>query len=248
MTRVLVTRAARDAEAFCEMCRVRGLAPIAAPVMEIKTHRKDLDLSGVVAVAFTSVNGVRSFAANNKDRTLPVFAVGPVTAAAAREAGFGSVLVADGDVEALAAAIVESQPRISGEILHIAGANRAGDLAALLAGHGIVARRETLYAARALPALAPEVVAGLTGAAPIEWVSFFSPRTMRLFLNLVRNAGAQSALANVRAACLSDAVADAANTVQWRGVHIAPMREAASLADMIASARHGSTEGLTNGA
>src|SRR5204863_98418 len=61
-----------------------------------------VDLHGVAALAFTSANGVRAFADASGERSLKVFAVGAATALAARQAGFKSVLSADGDVEALA--------------------------------------------------------------------------------------------------------------------------------------------------
>jgi uroporphyrinogen-III synthase len=59
-------------------------------------------VSGVGALAFTSVNGVEAFAARSAWRETRVFAVGAATAAAARAAGFADIVSSEGGVTALA--------------------------------------------------------------------------------------------------------------------------------------------------
>lgn len=102
MRPVLVTRAEPGASRTVERLRERGYTPVNAATAHIEHRRRAVELSGVAALAFTSPNGVDAFMRNSARRDLPVFAVGPATAAAARAAGFAQVTSADGDGAALA--------------------------------------------------------------------------------------------------------------------------------------------------
>lgn len=233
--RVLITRPEPDASAFAALCEQQGLTPIKAPVMEIVVKTRTLELQDVGALAFTSANGVRAFCANSDHRSLPVFAVGAATAAAARAAGFKNVRVAEGDVSALTALIRDARADIDGAVLHIAGAHRAGDLAANLEALGIASRRDVLYEAREIASLPKAAKAALAADPPVEWAAFFSPRAASLFLRLVADAGLQDRLRQVRAACLSEAVAAAAGKASWRAVGRATETTAEGLLALIAA-------------
>lgn len=238
--RVLITRAAPDAEQFAALCRDQGLTPIISPVMEIDIQSRAVDLSDIDALAFTSANGVRAFVPNSDRRDLLVFAVGPVTGKVAREAGFQHVREAGGDVHRLRDHIVSERTSFSQTLLHVAGKDRAGDLVQLLKHENISARRETLYAANAVSTLSEDVIAQLRADPPVEWATFFSPRTAALFLELAAKAGVLEELKKMRAACLSDAVAARAGSANWHALHVAPDYSAASLLQMILHSNAGS--------
>ncbi|WP_425410661.1 uroporphyrinogen-III synthase [Hyphococcus sp.] len=231
--KVLITRAEPDASATAAMCRRMQLTPLMAPVMKIHMETAAINLEGVTALAFTSANGVRAFAANAADRSLRVFAVGAVTAEAAKSAGFSAISASAGDVDSLTdhiAAEIDGRP---GHLLHIAGKDRAGDLASMLGARNIAAKRVTLYEARAVSALPPEIIR-MMKTDPPEWATFFSPRTARLFLSLAEKAGVCEPLGRIRAACLSNAAAQAAGDY-WRDVSVSPERTAQSVLTMIAA-------------
>ncbi len=230
---VLVTRPEPDASEFAALCRENGLAPVLCPLMQVVFETAAVDLDGVGAFAFTSANGVRAYLANSTDKTLPVFAVGEATAQTAADAGFNEVKTAGGDVEALAGLIGEHRRSLSGAVLHIAGAARAGNLVAALNAQHIAARRMTLYAVNAADALPP----GALSLAAADWVALFSPRTAALFARLVESAGAGERFGKMRAACLSDAVAEAAGAMAWRSVHVAGARNAAAMAALMKDLR-----------
>ncbi|MEO1136251.1 MAG: uroporphyrinogen-III synthase [Pseudomonadota bacterium] len=234
MSPVLITRAAPDADDFAKLCKARGLTPILAPVMTIDIDCAEIELNGVSALAFTSANGVRAFVANCDMRGLPVFAVGPVTAAAARAAGFQDVRTAGGDVESLAYHVGAEIGAAGGTVLHIAGKDRAGDLVSLLGVKKISARRRTLYSAKPVTAITPAGRAAIVAAPPL-WVSLFSPRTANLFLAMAAEAGVFDCLKNCKAACLSEAVAQKAATAGWGAIEVAADRTAQALADMMAA-------------
>jgi uroporphyrinogen-III synthase len=145
VTRVWITRAQPGAAQTAEYVRALGAVALVAPVLEARSLAVDpTEFEGAGALAFTSANGVRAFAAQSDDRRRPVFAVGDATAVAARGVGFTNVMSAAGDVAALARLITRSAP-LGGPVLHIGAQEPAGDLAAALAEVGIAARRIDIY-------------------------------------------------------------------------------------------------------
>lgn len=232
-----MTRPQPDADTLAEALRVRGLTPVLCPLMTVKAFDTPVDLKGVSALAFTSANGVRAYAAVDEHRDFPVYAVGAATAAAARSEGFGRVFAAAGDVETLAALLTAAyqEGSIDGAVLHIAGASRAGDLVGFLNKAGHPARRVVQYEAIAATNLPHAVAQQIEAAAP-DWVTLFSPRTARLFTSLIDNAGLTHSCSRMKAAALSEAVADALEAKNWRAVHVAATPVADALIDVIETA------------
>lgn len=233
--RVLVTRPREDAGPLAEALAERGFEPVIEPLLSIRFGREAPDLRGVAALAFTSANGVRALlhaAPDVKDAGLPVFAVGPASAAVAREAGFAPVESADGDVAALAGLIEARARGLEGVILHIAGTARAGDLVGMLKAAGIEARRTVLYEAqpaRALSAAGREAIAG----GDIGVVLIFSPRTAGLFVSLMTDAELAESARTMALVALSPAVAEAASALPWREVGIAQRPETGAVLDAL---------------
>lgn len=134
--RVWITRAEPGAGRTAARLTARGFEPVVAPLLAIRPLTPEIDLTGVEALAFTSVNGVEAFAALSPDRSSPVFTVGDATAAAAHKAGFNDVRSASGDARALVQLIAGAG--VPGVILAPGAAEPAADLPALLAGEAMV--------------------------------------------------------------------------------------------------------------
>jgi uroporphyrinogen-III synthase len=104
---ILVTRPKEDARRLVDALEARGHRVFSEPLLSIEPQVDPaIDLSGVQALVFTSVNCVRVFARRSAERSLPVLAVGEATAAEARELGFTAVESANGDVGDLADLII----------------------------------------------------------------------------------------------------------------------------------------------
>jgi len=220
--RVLVTRPARDAAPLIRAIRRRGGAPVPAPMMRISpvadgAARLAPCLPLLRGLLFTSANGVRAFCGQTARRDVPVYAVGAVTAALARRAGFADVAVAGGDVASLAALVRERRAPGQGPLIHIAGSHVAGDLGGLLRAAEFEVHRIVLYHAEEASRLSPRALAALRSPGGVT-VLLYSPRTARIFTRLAREAGAEAALARAAALCLSPAVAEAAGNMRWRRV------------------------------
>ena len=144
--KIWITRAQPGADATAERVRALGHEAVIAPLLAVRAIEDvQVDLGGVAALAFTSANGVRAFADLCAERAIRVFAVGAVTAQAARAAGFKLVLSADGNVEALAEGIGQRRGELRGAVLHLGAAELAGDLVSALEKQGVVARALTVY-------------------------------------------------------------------------------------------------------
>lgn len=232
--RLLVTRPQPDADALAARLEALGVEAVIAPLMTVApVPGAAADLDGVQALIFTSANGVRAFAHISPERTLPVFAVGDATAAAAHDAGFRTVASAGGDVEDLARLVRGRLDPAKGALFHAAGRDVAGDLKGALESAGFTLRRAVLYRAETVARL-PEPAARALGELLLDGVLLFSPRTAASFVSLVAAAGLTSALADITAYCLSGAVAAAAQDAHWGSISIAPRPELDALLEVIA--------------
>jgi uroporphyrinogen-III synthase len=181
--RIWITRAQPGAEVTAERVRALGHDAIVAPLLAVRVLPDvSVDLRGVAALAFTSANGVRAFADASGERALKVFAVGAATAQAARQAGFKSVLSADGDVEALAEGIAVRRGELRGAVLQPGAAEPAGDLAGALEKHGVEARRLILYETAPVDVAAAEVEA----LSRSDAVLLHSPRAAQVLAKLLK--------------------------------------------------------------
>lgn len=249
---VLVTRPAEEAIRTAMALAEHGYDFLIEPLLEI-TRLPDaaqrLARAGdAVALLFTSANGVRAYAAVAPGRDLPVYAVGKLTADAAREAGFARIEIAGGDVDSLAELVPAQCRPDQGRLLHVAGAHVAGDLAGRLSAKGYEVETVALYSAKAADSLSLAAQEALTQGR-LDAALFFSPRTARTFVSLVRTAGLDTYCRSCLAVCLSSAVAETAGELAWRGVLIAdkpgigPMIDALMPALPADSATETKTEG-----
>jgi uroporphyrinogen-III synthase len=213
--RVLITRPIDDANATADILRARGHEPVIAPLLEIRYRDGvNVPLSDVKTILATSANGIRALSRNSLRRDIVVMAVGEQTAEAARSAGFETVQSADGDARDLADLVIRSLPK-SGALLHAAGTQTKGDLAATLERAGFTVRTCALYEVVAASALPP----GLKDQA-IDAALFYSPRSASVFAMLAQSA--HLPCDKVRACCISAATAKPLSALDFRDIRIAP--------------------------
>jgi len=216
--RVLLTRPLEDGTETARQLRLRGHEALIAPLMSLRfLGGGELDLKGVQAILATSANGVRALAQRTRTRDLPIFAVGPQSAAEARKLGFAEIKSADGDADALAKSAREWAEPSKGALLHVAGVGNDGKLAATLSEFAV--RREILYAvipAEKMPAEIPIWLA----RGRVDAALFFSSRSGAIFRELGIAEGLD--LTGVFAVAISPAVAAALKPLTFASVRIAP--------------------------
>ena len=219
--RLLLTRPLEDSAALADKLHLLGHSTVIAPLLGMRAVAgTPVSLAGVQAVLATSANGVRAFAALSAERGVPLLAVGPQTAEAARLAGFDDVVSADGDAKALVALAVKTLTPGKGALLHAAGAETAGRLSEALAEHGFCVERKVLYEAVAAETLPEQAQSALRNNA-LEGVMLFSPRSARIFIELCGKADLSSHAARLRAYCISAATAAKLTPHAFAKVHIA---------------------------
>lgn len=226
MRRIWITRALPGAESTAGRVRDLGFEAIVAPVLKLRDLPGRIDLAGVAALAFTSANAVRAFAARSARRDLPIFAVGGATAGAARLAGFAEVVSSDGDVAALARLIARRGTALGGVVLHPRNAEPAGDMTGALASAGIEVRAVSLY-----ETVAAEVPAAvLEGLGAIEGVLVHSPKAGRRLAEILKLWSAPHLVAY----CLSPEVSGPLDSLAIGRVIVAPLPTEDALLSLMA--------------
>lgn len=231
--RALITRPLHDARRTARLLEERGVEAVIEPLFSISyIPAASVSLDGVQGYLVTSANGVRALAQalppdNPLTRDLAVYAVGDATAEAARDHGFSQVYSAGGDVASLAELVRAKARPDGGTLVHAAGTEVAGDLNGDLSASGFTVRRERLYETRSAVALSQETQR-LIATKAIQAALFYSPRTAVAFAALAQRANLADACGEIRAYCLSQAVAKELEALPFAAVRVAaePNQEA----------------------
>jgi uroporphyrinogen-III synthase len=227
--RVLLTRPREDGAETARQLALRGHQALLAPLLSTRfPDGPEIDLDGVQAILATSANGVRALARRTSKRDLPVFAVGPQTAAEAHKLGFTEVKSADGDAQALARAARDWAQPGKGALLHVAGEGNDGKLAASLSDFPV--RREILYAVTPVKEM-PDEIMGWLLLNQVDAALFFSPRSAAIFRDLALREGLR--MDGILAAAISPAAAAALDPLRFAGVRIAPQPNLENLINLL---------------
>ncbi len=231
--RVLVTRPIEDARETEVLLKARGHEGLIAPMLTVMFHDgPPIELTGVQAILVTSANGVRAVSRRTPRRDLAVFAVGPQSAEAAREAGFKFVKSADGDATALAKTVPFWTSAEKGPLLHASGAEGEGRLAMALNASGFTVRTEYLYEVRAAAEL-PVVARDALKSGSCDAALLFSPRSARAFADCVDRAGLAAAASRLIAVCISEAAAAGLAPLALREIRVAKRPNQSSMLDCL---------------
>jgi len=216
---VLVTRPHPDDEATAAGLRAKGFEVLLAPMLRFEpvAFRDDED-ARYGAIIVTSANALRGLAPHLQEPhpktgqllELPLFAVGEHTASAARRAGFGHVIAANGDATGLRDCVLASvkakELKRASTLLYLAGADLARDLAGELGERGFTVVTHTTY--RMIPVTSlPREACDAFAASQIEAVLHYSRRSARAFLEAARAAGVEISALAIPQCCISPAVA-----------------------------------------
>lgn len=219
--RILITRPQEDAVRFAEMLHARGHEPLCASLLTVQFFDgPELTFKGVSAILATSANGVRALARRTKERELPLFAVGPQTADAAKSAGFENVECTDGDAATMATAMLDYIQPEEGVLVHAASADNEGRLKTMLAEEGYRVSVEVLYEVVAVTKLPPAAHAAFAGG-ELDAAVVFSPRSALALKDCIERAGLIEACRKVAAICISEATAEQLVALPFLSVTVA---------------------------
>jgi uroporphyrinogen-III synthase len=232
--RLLLTRPEPDAQRTAATLRQHGHTVVVAPLMRIEALADaEIGAGPWAAILVTSANAAHAIAAHRRKKALasvPVFAVGERSAQAMREAGFAEVNSADGGVGDLARLVGERMTPGS-SLLYLAGAERAGDLAAKLATRRLAVQTAIVYRAVAVDDLPPVAADAL--AQDIEGVLHYSRLTAEAYVNAARGKGMLETALKPAQFCLSAQIAEPLAQAGAATIHVAPRPVEAALIDLL---------------
>ena len=179
---VWITRTDSGAAGSAKAVKRAGFAPLIAPLLKlsaVSTPGATPDDDSVLA--FTSPNAVLAFQALSDRRIWPVYAVGDATADAARGAGFEFVHSAGGNVDDLAALLINDAP---GFVTYLSGVHVAGDLIGALEAVSIPCVRTIIYGSEAVADIDDNVLTLLKSGDPVS-VMIYSPKAAHTLCKLL---------------------------------------------------------------
>jgi uroporphyrinogen-III synthase len=235
--RLVVTRPRADSERTATALRGRGHDVLVAPLMRVEPVAADIS-GGWGGVIITSANAPGAIAGNPARAALvklPLFAVGRRSADAARQAGFVNVTSAGGDVRDLVQLIAERHADASAPLLYLAGEDRAADLVAELAVHGIAAELVVVYRAVSIP-FPPELTAALK-AGEVDAVLHFSKRSAENYIAAACKAGIIEQALAVRHYCLARPIAEPLSGAGAGSIAVAKRPGEAALIELLEPAQ-----------
>lgn len=231
--RLLVTRPEPDASRTAEALRAHGHDVLVAPLLAMLTIAADF-AGPYDGVLMTSANAARALASHPRAHELTrltCFTVGNRSAEAARAAGFGEAVSADGALDDLVE-LVARRVASSGKLLYLAGEDRAGDVAGDLARRGIAVDTAVVYQALTAEKLPAHLSQALEQGS-LDGALHYSRRSVATLLTHAGRAGAAGALRNVVHYCLSADVAAPLREAGATHIEIAARPDEASLLALI---------------
>jgi len=229
----LLTRPQEDAGKLGKSLKDIGHEVSYSPLLKIEYFDpQKVSLDNFQALVFTSVNGVRAYRKNSENRDIVCYTVGDATAAEAQNLGFKKIHSAAGNVAGLTQLICRDLAPEQGALLHISGKDIAGNLSENLKRQGFSTKNLPLYKAHMINFF-PQDIQGLFRANTITHIPFYSPRTAKAFVGVIRAANLQDKLSEITALCLSFDVSDVISCLNWGEILIAPQPKQYSLFNLI---------------
>ncbi|AIL12766.1 hypothetical protein IM40_03290 [Candidatus Paracaedimonas acanthamoebae] len=216
--KVLLTRPQYDSEELANDLLAYGIESHINPLIKIESKPFQYDLKHVQALVITSINGIRCFAAQSQERSLPLFVVGQESMKLASSLHFKEIIQGNGTALSLLPLIRGVCSHTKKEIAYITGDHIHTDLILPLIELGFSARRIIAYNTVECSSLSHQTQQLLENKT-ISAVSFFSPRNAQIFAKLVENSkGLCQFLYGV---CLSSEIANIVSKIQWKELYIA---------------------------
>ncbi len=200
--KILITRPEQDAKTLSRKLKELGYEPILLPMMKINFTTETLNLENIDRLIFTSANGVRAFV-NQLDKNtpwqLPVYAVGEKTAGTLKSFGFKHIFTAQGNAEKLYQLILSHAPKTQ-FLYHARASNHPHKLAERLEKQGFQVRKQNLYHTVERTNLPKDFIDLLP---QLKAIMLFSPRTAKVFLQLLQKIDWHKHIYDINFVCLS---------------------------------------------
>lgn len=227
MSRVLLIRPLQDALPLARILKAKGLQPRLYPLF--KPHFLPLPpLTNIQGLIITSKNALRAVRKHHDLMAIPLYVVGDETARLARLIGFTHVLSASGTSQDLINLILQHAHREGGIFWHLSGESIRGRILKSLRDIGFQAERHIVYQIKDSKDIPPSLCVELQNQ-HISYAFFFSPRTTKVFANLLKKRGLEKVTRQMTSLCLSKEVAKEAMAFEWKKIWVSPQPTLESL-------------------
>lgn len=216
---ILVTRPEADAAALKLPLEAMGHRVSLAPMMTISFENAEpVGVRDCTALIATSRNGLRGLEHQRAKLTpdifkVPLYAVGPGTAALAKTLGFMRVIEGPATAADLVPLLVRDLDPSKDILVHLAGDTLAFDLNDVLTPLGFCLYQPVVYRSVPVSALPPGVAQDIAEGR-IDAIVLMSPRTAQTFVNLVMKQGLVQTARKTSYICLSAAVSNQLGALQ----------------------------------
>lgn len=223
---VLITRPEGQARSTVNSLKEMGHKALVDPLLIIERVKVDLATLKPTAFVVTSGNAVHGIP---KDHChIPVFAVGKATARALEEHGCEHVIEGGGAAEYLMPVIKDHADLLKGPVVYLAGDHVKVDIDGEIRALGGDAKRMLAYRSIAVDHLSDETLDAIENE-ELDAVTFFSPRSGQVFVEIIQEEGLEEMFDRVGAVCLSPTIARAVSPLPWRRLLIAHSRTQTAL-------------------
>lgn len=221
---VLITRPLKEAESLAVELSALGCDTHIEPLLSIEMLPVTWpDPSGFDGVVATSARGLSAVPENWLSK--PLLTVGDHTAEQGRQAGFTDVRSASGNAVELERIIGEQKGLRC--LLHPCGMNGQA-----LDAPGVEIVRLPVYRADTADILSGQLLR-LLNTGSLAAVLFYSPRTGRVFAELIEKHGCTHSVKSTKALCLSAPVVQSVHHLPWQDVRQADRPDQASMLDLV---------------
>jgi len=220
MARVLLMRPLEDAIPMEKYLSSKGVSCCLYPLF--KPHFFPISpLKNPQALIITSKNAIRSLEKYEELKEIPLYAVGDKTAELAKQKGFLNVSTGSGTGEELIKLIIEKTQRNAGILWHLGGEKKKGNIVESLKKAGFQAEEQIVYSIEDATDFPLPLYKELENHA-ISHVTFCSPRTTAIFLDLLKQKKLEKITPYMTCLCLSQEVAEKASALSWEKIWISP--------------------------
>lgn len=216
---VLLTRALEDQAPFETCLKDAGWEVISNPLLRYEDVPFSFDTPLPFAWLITSRNAVGALTRLDVERERPVFAVGEISAAHARKAGFVTHS-AQGNGESLVTLVTQMLDPASGPLIHVSGDHLRVDLAACLAPLGYRVARLTVYASIATPYMTPALFEALK-TDRLTHALFYSKRTAQIFLEMLVAQQVDFSTKGICAIAMGPSIVEVLEKRSWQNICVA---------------------------
>ncbi len=229
MGQILLTRPEPGLMETKRSLETAGYEVVGAPMTRIIAKKVRVPKANAYVV--TSLRGVEHGLSKVENMAVPVFVVGPATAAAARSLGFDNIHMGSGTVESLVPVIEEQLSVGKGIVTHLSGVHLSHNISIDLTALGYKTQRVICYEAEVMKSLPESLVKGLDSN-KISHALFYSARAVTIFERLLDVYDMREASKKIIMLAISDRVAKTAK-LSWQSRLVAAEPTLEAMADLL---------------